>query len=325
MEERNIHTINEVVKNNNFNAYYIIDSDKENFTTKNEIPYKKYCTKYRKLVNYSLFLYRQPKRLAKNRKFNIYGGGIIYKIEEEDNMFTAYIKDGFELVTPIMEDDDHLSNMVWTSKTKNNGWDHFWSKYGINEINEEDMLNLTEESVFVYCKDKDNILTLNNYERSIIENAKVEVNRFKDRGFSFNTDNERLRPRELVARLLVNLENEKLEFLGFEKDIRAKVLDRTERIDSGYDVLSYDENGRQMHIGVKISIHGFGGLDRVSRRELELFKDPDFYLYVVYNLDIENGNFKFDVKKGQELLEEYEFLPLLYSARIKNKKEEENK
>lgn len=322
MEEKNLHEIIDVIRNNNFNAYYIIDCDKENFSSKNEVPYEKYCTKYKKLVNNSLFLYRQPKRLAKNRKFSIYGGGIIYKIEEENDIYTAYIKDGFELVTPIMEDDEHLVNMKWTAKNKTNGWDHFWSQYGINYISEEDMLNVMEDSVFIYCKDKDDIITQNTYERNQIAHRKLETNKFIDRirgNTNLPTRNGNIRPRDVVASLIVDLENDKLEFLGNGK-LKAHVLTSNDRIDRGYDIVSYDEKGKEMHIEIKISTFASRRIDRVTRREMELFNDPDFYLYQVYNLDEETGHFDLDVQKGGEILEKYEFIPFLYTARPKEEK-----
>ena len=316
MQKESIHSIIDVIKNNNFNAYYIIDSDIENFSSINEIPYEKYCTKYRKLVNNSLFLYRQPKRLAKNRKFYIYGGGIIYKIEEENNMFTAYIKDGFTLDEDIKEDDKHFSEMEWTSKNKTNGWDHFWSQYGINEINEDDMLNIMEESAIHFFKDNEEIMSHNT---SRIRNTRF--NKFIDNTRRDGNDygmSDRMRPREYIADILVNLENDKIEFLGLNGKIKARALTRIERMDKGYDVLSYDEEGKEMHIGIKISSFGSGRLDRVTRKDLEMFKDPLFHLYTVYNIDAEKGKFDFNDEKGIDLLEKYEFIPLMYTARPKD-------
>ena len=320
MEEKNLHEIIDIIKNNNFKAYYIIDCDKENFSSKNEVPYEKYCTKYKKLVNNSLFLYRQPKRLAKNRKFSIYGGGIIYKIEEENDIYTAYIKDGFELVPPIMEDDEHLTEMEWVSKKKTNGWDHFWSQYGINYICEEDMLNIMQNSVIMYCRDKDDIVTHNIYEKTPISERRLETNKLVERvRDNKNLRNQmvhgRIRPRDIVASILADLENDKLEFLGSNKSMKSRALMGAERIDKGYDLVSYDEKGNEMHIEIKISTFGSQRLDRVTRRELELFKDPNFYLYSVYNLNEETGEFDFDIKKGTEILEKYDFVPLLYTAR----------
>ena len=323
MEEKNLHEIIDIIKSNNFKAYYIIDCDKENFSSKNEVPYEKYCTKYKKLVNNSLFLYRQPKRLAKNRKFSIYGGGIIYKIEEENDIYTAYIKDGFELVPPIMEDDEHLTEMKWVSKNKTNGWDHFWSQYGINYICEEDMLNIMENSVIMFCKDKDDIMTHNAYERTPLRDRKLEDNKLlevvKDKTELLKLkERRRLRTRDIISSIIADLENEKIEFLGNEKEMKARPLLGLERFDKGYDVLSYDEKGREMHIGIQISNYGLGRLTRVTRRDLELFKEPNFYLYTLYNIDPDNGKFEFEIEKGEELLEEYDFEPLTYSARLKN-------
>lgn len=323
MEEKNLHSIIDIIKNNDFKAYYIIDSNKESFSLNGEVPYEKYRTKYNKLVPNSLFLYRQPKRLAKNRKFNIYGGGIIYKIVAEDDMFTAYIKDGFVLLNPIIEDDKHLVDMIWTSKTKTNGWDHFWSQYGINEINEEDMLNIMEESDFVYIKDREDLMPQNVYEGTILKDKMIRNNMAHGLMNRNESRYNRNRPRNIIANLLVDLENEKLEFLGIDK--KAVALDGHEKIEKGYDVLSYDSEGKEMHIGIKMQSYGSGRLDHVNRRDYELFKDPNYYLYTFYNIDIDNlneGKYDINIEKGIDLLEKYDFVPLMYSARLKKEEKE---
>lgn len=296
MKEKSIHSIKELMGDNNFDAFFIIDNDKEKNLTNDAVLYEEYRTKSKRLVSNSLFLYRQPKRLAKNRKFNIYGGGIIDKIEMKDDMYIAHIKDGFELIESIDEDNEHLINMKWTSKIKTNGWDHFWSQYGINEINKEDMLNILEKSYFIYLKEK--MMTPGAY------------NELRDNRFYI---------RDLVNRLVANLETDKLEFLGIEKGSKVKIMKRAEKFEKGYDILSYDEYGNEIHIEIKIAPHGQRRLTHVSRRELEMFNDPMFRLYTIYNLEPNTGEFDLVISKGSEILEEYDFEPIMYSARIKKK------
>ena len=303
MKDEKEHQIIDIIKSNNFSTYYILDSDKRN-VGKNEMPYEKYCTKYKQLVPNSLFLYRQPKRLAKNRKFSIYGGGIIYKIVEEDGIFTAYIKDGFEIDTPIMEDDEHLVNMKWTYKKKTNGWDHFWSQYGINHVSEDDIINIMENSVLIYIKDKENMTSHSIYDSPPNVESKLTSEKFVEKIRGDNDilqNNRRFRSRDVISTLISDLENDKLQFLGINDKYKAMPILGTERIAKGYDVLSYDDKGQEMHIGIKVSPFGLGRLDRVNRKDLEMFNDPNYYLYFVYNIDRNNGEFDFNVEKGTEL------------------------
>lgn len=333
MKEKIIHDIKDLIVANNFKAFFIIDSDKERVFTSKNVPYERYYTKSKKLISNSLFLYRQPKRLAKNRKFNIYGGGIIYKLEYKGEECTAYIKNGFELVEPIDEDNEHLKNMKWTSKVKTSGWDHFWSQFGINEINKEDMINIMKKSKIVYRKDQSNLQTTREYNDSVFDDTKIVADKFLEEANIRNTRSNRQMDnrfyiRDLVNRLIANLETESLKYQGIDDRCKVEILSRMQRVEKGCDIISYEKddeseaNARAIYIAVKISPSGQTRLTHVSRRELEMFSNPNFRLYTVYNLDPETGKFDLHVDKGEDLLKNYDFEPVIFNARLKNRRKE---
>ena len=92
-----------------------------------------------------VFLYRRPGKSTANRKFNIYGGGVIARITEPDREgnVLATITTPFRLKEPIEQGDERIESFTWTSKNKAPGsWAHFWSQYGMNVIDEHDFYGL---------------------------------------------------------------------------------------------------------------------------------------------------------------------------------------
>ena len=99
-----------------------------------------------------VFLYRRPGKSTANRKFNIYGGGVIAGITEPDREgnVLATITSPFRLKKPIEQGDERIESFTWTSKTKTSGsWAHFWSQYGMNMINEQDFYGLVGDLEFI--------------------------------------------------------------------------------------------------------------------------------------------------------------------------------
>ena len=98
------------------------------------------------------FLYRRPGKSTANRKFNIYGGGVISRISDPDREgnVLAEIKSAFRLKTPIEQGDNRIESFVWTSKKKTPGsWAHFWSQYGMNVIDAHDFYGLVGDLEYV--------------------------------------------------------------------------------------------------------------------------------------------------------------------------------
>ena len=292
------HSIRELINSSDFDSYYILDFDKESTVKTDGILFEEYYLRNRKINENSLFLYRQPKRSAKNRKFYFYGGGIISKIEENTKGNIAYITNGFEFVTPITEDDKQLNEMIWTSKNKTNGWDHFWNQYGINEINKEDFLSIAENNLFLYHSD------------SMVESIENELD-------TFTTTKDKYYLKDYAVDSILRYENDRISKLNLDPKYEAILLPKSAKLDLGYDILSYDEKGLEIHIEVKLSPYGQRRFLQISSREYKMFKDPKFRIYTVYNLDIENGTFELDIKTGDEMLKDYDYEPVLYRANLK--------
>lgn len=152
-------TIEEAIGRENPGQYHIFDSHQESMEKggyeHQDQDYERYSYnihKNNKPQPGDAFLYRRPGKTTKNRKFNIYGGGIIDFITKPDpdgNVF-AKIKSPFRLEEPIEQDDARLENFVWTSKAKEPGsWGHFWNQYGMNVINKDDFMGLVGDMEFI--------------------------------------------------------------------------------------------------------------------------------------------------------------------------------
>ncbi len=99
-----------------------------------------------------VFLYRRPGKSTANRKFNIYGGGVIAEITEPDREgnVLAVITSAFRLKKPIEQGEPRIELFQWTSKEKAPGsWAHFWSQYGMNVIDEHDFYGLVGDLEYV--------------------------------------------------------------------------------------------------------------------------------------------------------------------------------
>lgn len=139
--------------------YHIFDSHQEKMISRgvshqdqDYVEYNYNIHKNSKPKPGDVFLYRRPKKSTTNRKFNIYGGGVIDKITPPDrdgNVF-AEIKLPFKLKTPLEQGNPIIEDFDWTSKTKVKGsWEHFWNQYGMNVINANDFWGLMENQEFI--------------------------------------------------------------------------------------------------------------------------------------------------------------------------------
>lgn len=90
-------------------------------------------------------LNRHPGKITKDRKFEIYGGGYVEKIDPIDDQgnVVATISHAFAIEPPIKQGDSFIENFQWDSKTKKpDSWEHFWNQYGMNTISFTDFQNL---------------------------------------------------------------------------------------------------------------------------------------------------------------------------------------
>ena len=94
-------------------------------------------------------LNRHPGKITKDRKFEIYGGGYVEKIEPIDDQgnVVATISHAFIIEPPIKQGDSFIETFEWDSKTKKTGtWEHFWNQYGMNTISFTDFKNLVKNA-----------------------------------------------------------------------------------------------------------------------------------------------------------------------------------
>ena len=152
-------TIQEAFRNENPGQFHIFDSHQEGMAERGvehqDRDFEAYSYnihKNNKPKEGDAFLYRRPGKSAKNRKFNIYGGGIIDYITEPDpegNVF-AKVRSPFRLAEPLEQETSiRLEDFEWTSKKKENGWSHFWNQYGMNVIDEHDFFGLVGDMEFI--------------------------------------------------------------------------------------------------------------------------------------------------------------------------------
>lgn len=152
-------TVKEYLEGTSPEQYHIFDSHQEGMADRGvdhkDRDYEVYSYnvhKNNKPKPGDIFLYRRPGKSTANRKFNIYGGGVISEITVPDRDGNVYagIKSAFRLKEPIEQGDERIESFKWTSKEKVPGsWAHFWSQYGMNVIDKHDFYGLVGDLEFI--------------------------------------------------------------------------------------------------------------------------------------------------------------------------------
>lgn len=85
---------------------------------------------------------------------------------------------------------------------------------------------------------------------------------------------------------------------------------------AGYDIRSFDSEGKPMFIEVKTSVSGKLTPFFITRNELEFARthSADYFLYRLYELDEVRNSAKFFIRRGDPV-EYFELSPRLYAAR----------
>ena len=106
--------IQDIIAKKEITDYFVLDTTRDGLSNEiihgpGDINYTRYVynlTRYAKLKEGSIFLYRQTKRSSKNRKFYFFGGGFVKEIIKVHNDGTvhAIVEDGFRLLQPVYED-----------------------------------------------------------------------------------------------------------------------------------------------------------------------------------------------------------------------------
>lgn len=326
--------IKEFLGRYNADRYFILDSHQDAMNEQEAghqhadsdfIGYAYNIHNYNQLTKDSFFLYRRPGKLSNDHKFHIYGGGIIESISNPDKEgnVVAKIKCGFKLNNSINQGDMFIENYKWKTREKPGpGWKGFWLNYGMNMIKEEDFWNLV---------DGQECSIVDTFGMTDMDNEENNDISFKEEScmFSLSVTNDDLMKRrvgEYVKRLLkkrtyatkinfeeVNKKNKDLgtagELLAFEYEqnrlvsehipYNAEYVANTIGDGLGYDILSYDKDGNEIHIEVKTTRtsneYGFF----MSKREIEESQRSHYKLYRVYNFDEENKSADMKIIDGE--------------------------
>jgi hypothetical protein len=125
-------------------------------------------------------------------------------------------------------------------------------------------------------------------------------------------EKEKKRIGDLGELLVLQHEQEKLNSLGIKKSPEHK--SKSEGDGLGYDILSYDENGKEIFIEVKTTSYSSSTPFYITRNELVRSKQESdkFFLYRLYEFDDTDNKAKYYKRKGD--LTELCTNPILYKA-----------
>jgi hypothetical protein len=321
-------TLRDYLRNAQPEQYHIFDSHQEQMIKRgmghkdqDYVVYSYNIHKNSKPKAGDAFLYRRPGKSTKNRKFNIYGGGVVKDITDPDsegNVF-AIITLPFKLKEPLeQKTNEFLENFEWTSKKKKKGtWEHFWNQYGMNVIDEHDFWGLVGDQEYVV---PGNTNPLNPQIKEAAEELIDNVEEFDIQSFQINIEAEEDQKKipefhnkqsyELTGKHInyEKLQSAKtsigkageylvLEMLREEYEGTDAIIEHvaeTEGDGCGYDIRITFPDNKEMRIEVKTTkseyIDGF----YLTPRELnaarqclleEASKCKSYYIYRVYNFD----------------------------------------
>lgn len=313
--------------------YHVFDSQQELSNSQGsghkEQNYKVYC--YNISMNNKpragdIFLYRRPGKVTKDRKFVIYGGGVIDTItapDKEGNVKANIIK-GFKLKDPLIQGRKEIEDFQWTFKNKKPGsWAHFWSLYGMNVINYDDFINLVgnmecEEPYNIDISDVSIENYMNSYENSISVgydiNNKVFIHVDKD-AYKDSQMNRLLT--YCNALNYTNVDKNSLASKSFEdicKSIVEKFLittvkdkisegsisiQRTEDTSIPADIVIKQADGVE-YINVKATDSSIRDGFYLSPQEVEFSKKcgKAYKIYRLYDVNLEEGKIKIKIYEG---------------------------
>ena len=294
---------------------------------------------FNQLVPGAFFLYRRPGKLSPDKKFHIYGGGIIDSISSPDPQgnVIAKIKLGYELNTIINQGDHFIETFIWTTRKKPGpGWKGFWINYGMNEITSTDFFNLISGRTCTLSGNQlSGIQTIEEneditdpqfgggFEITVDDNTSIPKSTPKPataivKNIDFTLLNKRKKTIGTAGELIVlEYENEKLNKIGASK--RAEHVADLIGDGLGYDIKSYDYDGSELHIEVKTTKSNMSDNFFMSRREIEESQNPNFKykIYRVYNYNSSAKTANLKIYDGAITSKDYDMEPTSY--RIKHK------
>lgn len=263
--------------------------------------------RYNRMHEGAFVLNRHPSKLTGDGKFEIYAGGYVESISKPDSEgnVIAVISHAFIIDPPIKQGDAFLESFTWDSKKKKTGsWEHFWSQYGMNAISYTDFENLLRNA---YCSPVNAIISqeldisdedIENLQKVTTEGFNVSfdedgpVHQRRERRYSGiakrldydKIQRSRNRTGALGEEIVMDILTREAKAQGLNLPIHAS---KVEGDGLGYDIRTWDKNGREMHIEVKASTGKFADGFEMSCNEINASHDSEYryLIYRVYSLD----------------------------------------
>ena len=320
--------IREALKNENPGQYHIFDSHQEGMADRGvehaDRDYEVYSYnihKNNKPQPGDAFLYRRPGKSTSNRKFNIYGGGIIESITEPDRDGNVYamVRSPFRLKETLEQDTSkELEEFEWTSKKREKGsWSHFWNQYGMNVIDEHDFYGLVGDLEFIGTG---NTNPYNAGVREAAEEIRDVAEDFSIEGFQINIDesDDAAKAPEIKYDNSQKLTGRHVDFDKLQKkktsigkageylvlemlkeqyegtDVMIEHVSQTQGDGYGYDIKITTPDKKEIRIEVKTTKESYVDGFYLTPRELnaakqcllvEASKRMSYHIYRVYNFD----------------------------------------
>ena len=337
----------DLIKTENVDRFFILDSHQEAMAEQSEghrhddsdfVGYSYNIHHFNQLKPGSVFLYRRPGTLAPDKRFHIYGGGIVDRISSPDPIgnVIAYIKLGFKFTPAIDQGEKFIEEYEWkTRKKPGPGWKGFWINYGMNEIVAEDFWALIEGRECILCDNQlsgvqtaeENYpvqdinavftLTIPLWDEHKLLDSSMNL-QWVSRKIDFNQFGISRKTLGTIGKLLV---------LEFERDrlVREGINRVPEYVAEtigdglGYDIKSFDSDGREVHIAVKTTRASLSDNFYISKREIEESRNRlyKYKIYRVYSFDEELKKAKLKIYEGDITESKYILEPNSFMVRVK--------
>ncbi|RHW45119.1 hypothetical protein DS832_08370 [Bombilactobacillus bombi] len=292
---------------------------------------------FNKLHEGAYVLNRHPGKITKDRKFEIYSGGYVKSITKPDvdGNVVATITHAFTFATPLKQGGAFLENFKWDSKKKKEGsWEHFWNQYGMNMISMKDFWNLVKGQ---NCVAFDESTINEETELTDSEIQELESTGALTSGFEITVinDGEARRPKEHkytgVAKKIDFTEVQKAksktgkigELIVLDmltKEAKLKGLKDPEQVSVtrgdglGYDILSFDTAGNEIHVEVKTSTGKYADGFDITANEIAASQgeDVNYKIYRVYKLNSKTRKCELQIYEGPITKNRFKLVPTLY-------------
>ncbi|WP_310876900.1 HNH endonuclease [Priestia megaterium] len=98
-------------------------------------------SKYNKVKEGDLFLYRRPSKASETRKFYFFGAGKIIRIKKvNEDRVRGIIEKALPFERKLSPEE--LEHYTWKFKKRGLNWEHFFNQYGMNLIVKDDFLGI---------------------------------------------------------------------------------------------------------------------------------------------------------------------------------------